>query len=64
MRTHLLFMLAALLLQNQLHGADALTLALLGEPQALLDLISVELTRDDGFALLARAEIDQILSLS
>lgn len=61
MRTLLLFMIAALLLHNQLHGANALTLALLGEPPALLDLISVELTRDDSFALLARAEIDQIL---
>ncbi|MDD4539647.1 MAG: hypothetical protein PHT80_11585 [Lentisphaeria bacterium] len=61
MRTLLLVMIAALLLQNQLHGANALTLALLGEPPALLDLISVELTRDDSFALLARAEIDQVL---
>lgn len=61
MRTQLLFLLGALFLQNPLHGAGALTLALLGEPPALLDLLSVELTRDDSFALLARAEIDQIL---
>ena len=60
MRTLLLFMLAVLL-QNQLHGADAPTLALLGEPPELLDLLSVELTRDNSFALIARAEIDQIL---
>ncbi|MGI5924127.1 MAG: hypothetical protein ACOX9E_09305 [Lentisphaeria bacterium] len=61
MRTLLLLIIAALLLRPQLHGAEAPTLALLGEPPALLDLLSVELTRDDNFTLLARAEIDQVL---